>query len=170
MARKNNISYTEPSQPSFIKAFKRKAGYKDGPTLSDKFEPLSKDDDIKELDPKSELLELIQNEQLSVTPTISCDYTKEELKDMLEGKDPSLVSESKAEKKKEISKLPYDEKRDGKILYRPPVSSKIKRTSEDSQTQPDNCSSVSKKKKERDSSKRMLTCIPSDEENSSDDD
>ena len=144
MARKNNISYTEPSQPSFIKAFKKKAGYKDGPTLSDKFKPLSEDNSEEELDPKSELLEMIKNEQLSVTPTISCDYTKEELKDMLEGKDSSVDPESKVEKKKEISKLPYDEKRDGKILYRPPKSSKLKRASEENLGQSDSCPSVSK--------------------------
>ena len=174
MARKNQISYTEPSQPSFIRAFKKKAGYQEGPTLSDKFKPSSEDEKSEdEIDPKSELLEMIDNNQLSIAPTASCGLTTGDLKDVLQGKDLAAISAAREKEKNELArreaaKLTYDEKRDGKILYiAPPVSSKLKRRSEDSQLEPD--TNNNKRQKERETNKRLLTCIPSDEDGSSSD-
>ncbi|KAI6654700.1 hypothetical protein LOD99_2579 [Oopsacas minuta] len=174
MSKKNQISYSEPSQPSFIRAFKQKAGYIEGPTLSDKFEPEGgKPED--EIDPKQELLEMINSNQLSIDESQSCDMTKENLKDVLEGKDLAAIAAEREKKEqemalKEAAKLPYDEKRDGKIVYRPPPpsSSKKKRASEDDQLEADNNSS--KRSKEKQVNKRLLTCIPSDEDESSNDD
>ena len=176
MARKNQISYTEPSQPSFIRAFKQKAGYQEGPKLSDKFKPNSEDEKSEdEVDPKSELLEMIDSNLLSVAPTASCDLTRDDLKDVIQGKDPAAISAAKEKEKndlalREAEKLTYDEKRDGKIKYRaPPPSSKLKRHNDSIQLESDNNNNNNKKKKEREVNTRLLTCIPSDEDGSSSD-
>ena len=173
MSKKKQISFTQPSEPSFIRALKQKAGYQEGPTLSDKFKSQSDDDKSEdEVDPKQELLEMINNNQLSIAETPSCDLTKENLKDVLEGKDLTAIAAEREKKEqelalKEAAKLPYDEKRDGKIIYRPPPpNSKVKRASEDNQLQSEN--SNNKKSKEKLINRRLLTCI-SDEDSSNED-
>eukprot|EP00800_Vazella_pourtalesii_P003868 TRINITY_DN14073_c0_g1_i1.p1 TRINITY_DN14073_c0_g1~~TRINITY_DN14073_c0_g1_i1.p1 ORF type:complete len:199 (+),score=51.61 TRINITY_DN14073_c0_g1_i1:71-598(+) len=175
MSKKNQICFTQPSEPSFIRALKQKSGYQEGPTLSDKFKPPSDDEKSdEEVDPKQELLEMINNNQLSIAATPSCDLTKENLKDVLEGKDLTAIAAEREKKEqelalKEAAKLPYDEKRDGKIVYRPPPpppNTKVKRAPEDNQLQSDNTSN--KKSKEKPINKRLLTCI-SDEDSSNED-
>lgn len=36
MPKKNQISFTKPSDPSFLRALKQQIGYTDGPSLEDK--------------------------------------------------------------------------------------------------------------------------------------
>ena len=176
MARQNQISYTEPSQPSFIRAFKQKTGYQEGPKLSDKFKPNSDDENSEdEIDPKSELLEMINNNQLSVANSASCDLSKEDLRDIIQGKDLAAIAAAKEKEKNELAlreakKLTYDEERDGKIIYRaPPPSAKHKRRSEADKLESESKDNNNKRKKEREVNTRLLTCIPSDEEGSASD-
>ncbi|GAV05816.1 hypothetical protein RvY_15891 [Ramazzottius varieornatus] len=44
MSRKNQISYVKQAEPSFLKDFKKRAGYKEGPTVEDKKRELPPDD------------------------------------------------------------------------------------------------------------------------------
>ena len=36
MSKKNSIQYIKPSEPAFLKQFKEKIGYKEGPTIESK--------------------------------------------------------------------------------------------------------------------------------------
>ncbi|OWA51987.1 KIAA1143-like protein [Hypsibius exemplaris] len=48
MSKKNQISFTKPAEPSFLKQFKQRAGFKEGPTVEDKRRELPVDDGKQE--------------------------------------------------------------------------------------------------------------------------
>ncbi|KAF2361533.1 protein of unknown function DUF4604 [Trinorchestia longiramus] len=46
--KRTGVTFNKPKEPSFLKEFKKKAGYKEGPTLQDKFaeQPPATEDDL----------------------------------------------------------------------------------------------------------------------------
>ncbi|XP_066989835.1 uncharacterized protein KIAA1143 homolog [Macrobrachium rosenbergii] len=118
--KRTNVMYTKPEEPSFLKKFKERVGYKEDGGLSDKFAvmPKASDDDCEDKD--DELPQVV-----SLRPG---DLTQEEYDKLrAEGKLDDLLqekSESKDSKCKEEEPPP-----DGKIIFRKPT----KRTSEEGQ-------------------------------------
>ncbi|XP_063263188.1 uncharacterized protein KIAA1143 homolog [Prinia subflava] len=135
MSKRNQVSYVRPAEPAFLSRFKRRVGYREGPTVDTKREqlPLADDDSDNGSDR--------EDEQPQVVTLKKGDLTAEEAMKIKQQIKEALKS-------KESDDEP--EPADGKIMFRKPA----KRSSE---KYLDFNVSSSKKMKEAKKTKREAT-------------
>ncbi|XP_053799368.1 uncharacterized protein KIAA1143 homolog isoform X2 [Vidua chalybeata] len=111
MSKRNQVSYVRPAEPAFLSRFKRRVGYREGPTVDTKREqlPLADDDSDNGSDK--------EDEQPQVVTLKKGDLTAEEAMKIKQQIKEALKS-------KESDDEP--EPADGKIMFRKPA----KRSSE----------------------------------------
>ncbi|KAL7635707.1 UNVERIFIED_CONTAM: hypothetical protein RMT77_013524 [Armadillidium vulgare] len=109
--KKSNVMFSKPEEPSFLKKFKEKVGYKEDKGLAEKFEEMPKAtaEDFEDRD--DELPQVVQ-----LTPG---DISQEEYDNMGKVEEPS--TEEKSEEVKD----------DEKILFRQPAHKRNRETSND---------------------------------------
>ncbi|KAB7493744.1 Uncharacterized protein Anas_10788 [Armadillidium nasatum] len=110
--KKSNVMFSKPEEPSFLKKFKEKVGYKEDKGLEEKFEEMPKAtaEDFEDRD--DELPQVVQ-----LKPG---DLSQEEFDDMAKvEEEPSTV-----EKSEEVAD-------DGKILFRQPAHKRSREASND---------------------------------------
>ncbi|XP_064116453.1 uncharacterized protein KIAA1143 homolog [Macrobrachium nipponense] len=155
--KRTSVMYTKPEEPSFLKKFKERVGYKEDGGLSDKFAAMPKatDDDCEDKD--DELPQVV-----SIRPG---DLTQEEYDQLRsEGKLDDLLqekSESKESKCKEEDPPP-----DGKIIFRKPA----KRAIEDGQKEDGKKLKSDKSGKEKKKNKHKLKLLSFNEDEEEEDD
>uniref|UniRef100_A0A0B8RYI3 DUF4604 domain-containing protein n=1 Tax=Philothamnus irregularis TaxID=1899461 RepID=A0A0B8RYI3_9SAUR len=96
MSKKNQVSYVKPAEPAFLSHFKERIGYREGPTVDTKREPLPAPEDDSGSDK--------EDEQPRVIVLKKGDLTAEEV----------------AKIKEELKEVPEADPEVGKIIFRKP--------------------------------------------------
>ncbi|XP_032934001.1 uncharacterized protein KIAA1143 homolog isoform X3 [Catharus ustulatus] len=127
MSKRNQVSYVRPAEPAFLSRFKRRVGYREGPTVDTKREQLPLVDDDSDNGSDKE------DEQPQVVTLKKGDLTAEEAMKIKQQIKEALKSKESVNMKSSCPFMAYGNKQDdepepadGKIVFRKPA----KRSSE----------------------------------------
>ncbi|XP_065827582.1 uncharacterized protein KIAA1143 homolog [Oscarella lobularis] len=113
----NKIDFLKPPEPSFLKKIKEKIGYKEGPSVSEKFQkgegPLADDNDVERDDERPVVVQLKKGDMDEEEAMRYEEFTgrKRQLEDS---------SSSRAKTNKQDRREEGPEPNDGKLVFRKP--------------------------------------------------
>eukprot|EP00118_Oscarella_pearsei_P002819 m.11763 g.11763 ORF g.11763 m.11763 type:complete len:174 (+) comp23589_c0_seq2:119-640(+) len=114
----NKIDFLKPAEPSFIKKIKEKIGYKEGPTVSEKFQKMEgplPGDDVEKDDEKPVVVQLKKGDLNEEEAKVHEEFT---------GRKRKLEEPSRDEKRVFHDQSPDIEDGSGRILFKKPSKSK----------------------------------------------